>query len=262
MINGKRIVVVLPAYNAAQTLQQTWAEIPRDIVDEVLLTDDGSRDDTVQISRSLGIRTLVHARNLGYGANQKTCYRAALDAGADIVIMLHPDYQYTPKLTTALASMIAYGVYDTVLGSRILGNGALSGGMPAYKYVANRVLTLVQNQMLGRKLSEYHTGYRAFSRRVLESLPLEENSNDFAFDNQMLTQIVFFGFAIGEVSCPTRYEAESSSIGFWRSMRYGIACLSASAQFVVARLGFHTPPFLSSTGRRLRPAAPAEAAGG
>jgi glycosyltransferase involved in cell wall biosynthesis len=218
MINGKRIAVVLPAYNAAQTLRQTWAEIPHDIVDRVILTDDGSRDETVQVSRSLGIHTLVHDRNMGYGANQKTCYRAALDEGADIVIMLHPDYQYTPKLVTALASMIAYGVYDAVLGSRILGNGALSGGMPAYKYVANRILTLVQNQMLGRKLSEYHTGYRAFSRQVLEKLPLEENSNDFAFDNQMITQMVFFGFAIGEVSCPNRYEAESSSIGVSRSV--------------------------------------------
>jgi glycosyltransferase involved in cell wall biosynthesis len=262
MINGKRIVVVLPAYNAAQTLRQTWAEIPHDLVDGVILTDDGSRDETVEVSRSLGIHTLVHDRNLGYGANQKTCYRAALDQGADIVIMLHPDYQYTPRLVTALASMIAYGVYDAVLGSRILGDGALSGGMPAYKYVANRVLTAVQNQMLGRKLSEYHTGYRAFSRAVLESLPLEENSNDFAFDNQMLTQIVYFGFAIGEVSCPTRYEAESSSIGFARSVTYGLACLAASAQFVIARIGFHTPRFLSSAGRRLRPSAPGETARG
>jgi len=259
MINGKRIVVVLPAYNAAGTLERTYAEIPHDIVDDVILTDDGSRDDTVRVSRTLGIRTLVHDVNRGYGANQKTCYRAALAGGADIVIMLHPDYQYTPKLATALASMIAYGVYDTVLGSRIIGNDALAGGMPLYKFVSNRVLTLVQNVMLGQKLSEYHTGYRAFSREVLEALPLEENSNDFAFDNQMLTQIVHFGFRIGEVSCPTRYAPESSSIGFWRALRYGLSCLVISSQFVTARLGLHTPRFLSRAGRRLGPAPAADA---
>ena len=199
MLNDKRIVVVLPAYNAAKTLEKTWQEIPFEFVDEVVLVDDASRDDTAEEARRLGIKTIVHERNTGYGGNQKTCYRTALSLGADIVIMLHPDYQYTPRLITAMAAMIAYGEFDAVLASRILGVGALKGGMPLYKYMANRVLTLVENLLLGHKLSEYHTGYRAFSREVLETLPLEANSDDFVFDNQMLAQIIWAGFRIGEV---------------------------------------------------------------
>src|SRR3712207_363213 len=197
MIHGKRVVVVLPAYNAARTLERTVAELPTDVVDEVLLVDDASRDDTAEIARSLNLRTFVHPRNLGYGGNQKTCYAQALALGADVVVMVHPDYQYDPRLVTAMASLVALGVYDAVLGSRIIGNGALRGGMPRYKYVANRLLTAFQNVALGEKLSEYHTGYRAFSRRVLETLPLEANSDDFVFDNQMLAQIFYFGFRIG-----------------------------------------------------------------
>ncbi len=255
MINGRRVVVVMPAYNARRTLEQTYAEVPFDVVDEVLLTDDGSRDDTASLSRALGITTIVHEKNLGYGANQKTCYRYALTHDAEVVVMLHPDYQYTPRLITAMASIVAYGVYDVVLGSRIIGNDTLAGGMPPYKFVANRALTLVQNIMLGQKLSEYHTGYRAFSRQVLEKLPLEENSNDFLFDNQMLTQVVYFGFRIGEVSCPTKYFEEASSIGFFRSVRYGVGCLGSSALFVSARWKLYTPRFLSPEGRRLSPRA-------
>ena len=260
MINGRRVVVVLPAYNAARTLESTYRELPHDIVDEVILTDDASRDETVALSTRLGITTFRHDRNLGYGGNQKTCYREAMSRGADIVVMVHPDYQYTPRLVTAMASLIAFEVYDVVLGSRILGKGARTGGMPLYKYVANRALTLVQNLMLGQKLSEYHTGYRAFSRGVLEALPLEENSNDFVFDNQMLVQIRWFGFRTGEVSCPTHYFAEASSINFHRSVTYGLGCLWNCVLFNLVRLGIHTPPFLSRSGRRLvtgfAPAAP------
>jgi glycosyltransferase involved in cell wall biosynthesis len=251
MILGKRVVVVMPAYNAEKTLQQTYSEIPHDIVDEVILTDDGSRDDTAPLSKALGITTFVHDSNLGYGGNQKTCYRNALRRGADIVVMVHPDYQYTPRLITAMASMVASGVYDVVLGSRILGGGARKGGMPLYKYVANRVLTLVQNLMLRQKLSEYHTGYRAFSKQVLEALPLEENSNDFLFDNQMLVQIVFFGFRIGEISCPTRYFSQASTIGFRRATRYGVGCLVSSILYITAKWGIRSPRFLSRNGRRL-----------
>src|SRR5271156_2781162 len=203
MMNGKRIAVVMPAYNAAKTVETTVRELP-DIVDVKILVDDHSSDETVRIAEKLGLRVFVHGQNYGYGRNQQTCYREALAAGADIVVMVHPDYQYTPRLVTAMASMIAYDVYDVVLGSRILGGMARSGGMPRYKYIANRALTAWQNLMLGAKLSEYHTGYRAFSRRVLETLPLLENSDGFVFDNQMLTQCLYFGFRIGEVSCPTR----------------------------------------------------------
>ena len=238
MISGKRIAVVLPAYNAARTLERTHAEIPHDIVDDVILTDDASADDTEALSRRLGIHTLRHDRNLGYGANQKTCYAAALARGADIVVMLHPDYQYTPRLVTAMASMIASDQYDVVLGSRILGNGALVGGMPRYKYVANRFLTLLQNILIGQKLSEYHTGYRAWSRGVLETLPLHRCSDDFVFDNQMLSQAVWFGFRVGEISCPTKYFAEASSIGFKRSVVYGIGVLRTSVAFRLHRLGW------------------------
>jgi glycosyltransferase involved in cell wall biosynthesis len=248
MLNGQRIVVVMPAYNAEKTLEQTYAEIPHDIVDEVILTDDASSDGTAALSRKLGIKTLIHDRNRGYGGNQKTCYREALISGADIVVMLHPDYQYTPKLVTALASMIAYGVYDAVIASRILGNTARKGGMPTYKYVSNRFLTLVQNLLTGQKLSEYHTGYRAFSRRVLEAIPIEGNSDDFVFDNQMLVQIHCFGFRIGEVSCPTRYFAEASSINFRRSVKYGIGVLATSLEYRLAAVGLRKSRLFQSGG--------------
>ncbi|QEM66783.1 glycosyltransferase family 2 protein [Geobacter sp. FeAm09] len=240
MLNGKRIVVVLPAYNAARTLEMTWREIPSDIVDEMILVDDASHDDTAEVARRLGIPVIIHPVNKGYGGNQKSCYRAALACGADIVVMLHPDYQYTPKLVPAMASMIAYGEFDAVLASRILGTGALKGGMPLYKYVANRFLTLIENILLGQKLSEYHTGYRAFSRRLLETLPLGMNSDDFIFDNQMLAQIVFFGFRIGEVSCPTKYFPEASSINFYRSTVYGFGVLKTALSFRLAAWGLFT----------------------
>jgi glycosyltransferase involved in cell wall biosynthesis len=235
MLAGQRVTVILSAYNAARTLERTYHEIPHDIVDEVILTDDGSRDETVRLSQRLGIFTLVHDRNRGYGANQKTCYAAALARGADIVVMLHPDYQYSPKLVTAMASMISSGHYDVVLGSRILGRGALAGGMPVYKYIANRFLTLFENVMLGLKLSEYHTGYRAWSRTVLERLALERCSDDFVFDNEMLAQAAFAGFAVGEISCPTRYFAEASSINFQRSVTYGLGVLRTALAFRLAR---------------------------
>jgi glycosyltransferase involved in cell wall biosynthesis len=252
MIDGRRIVVVFPAYNAEKTLAQTLADIPRQYVDEMILVDDGSHDKTVELAHRLGIRTFVHEMNLGYGANQKTCYREALRLGADIVVMVHPDYQYSPKLVPAMASLVASGHYDIALGSRILGNDALKGGMPLYKYVANRFLTLAQNLLCGAKLSEYHTGFRAFSANVLRSLPLEENSDDFIFDNQMLAQALWQGFVIGEVSCPTRYMEEASSINFRRSMVYGIGVLGVSLAFALTRLGVVSPRFLSRDGRRLK----------
>jgi len=237
MLAGKRVMVVLPAYNAARTLKQTYDEIPRDVVDEIILTDDASRDETTAVAQELGIPTLRHDRNRGYGGNQKTCYARALAHGADIVVMLHPDYQYSPKLVTAMASMIASEEFDAVLGSRILGRGALAGGMPVWKYISNRVLTLVQNLLIGQKLSEYHTGYRAWSREVLEKLPLLNCSEDFVFDNQMLAQAVYFGFRIGEISCPTKYFPEASSINFRRSVVYGIGVLKTSLQFRLQRMG-------------------------
>jgi glycosyltransferase involved in cell wall biosynthesis len=237
MINRKKILVVLPAYNAEKTLEQTYNEIPLDLVDDVLLVDDDSADGTVALAGKLGIRTFMHARNYGYGRNQKTCYREALKQGADIVIMLHPDYQYTPKLITAMVSMIAFDVYDVVLGSRIIGGGALRGGMPKYKYVANRFLTALENLLLGSKLSEFHTGYRAFSREVLENLPLHINSDDFVFDNEMLAQVIYFGYRVGEVSCPTLYFKEASSINFGNSMIYGLGVLATSFKFRLQRLG-------------------------
>jgi len=226
MIHGKKLIVVLPAYNAARTLRATVAELPRDVVDEVILVDDGSQDATVAVARELGITTHVHGANRGYGANQKTCYAAALSAGADVVVMLHPDYQYSPRLVPAMASMVATGQYDIVLGSRILGRGALRGGMPLYKYVANRGLTFVENLLLDRKLSEYHTGYRAFSRAALLALPLERNSDDFVFDNEVLAQAVMLGMEVGEVSCPARYQPEASSISTRRAVVYGLGVLS------------------------------------
>ncbi|MBU6268231.1 MAG: glycosyltransferase family 2 protein [Sphingomonadales bacterium] len=237
MIDGKRIAVVLPAYNAGLTLLRTWREIPFDIVDDVILTDDASKDDTSHLARTLGIHTIVHEHNRGYGGNQKTCYQAALDRGADIVVMLHPDYQYSPKLVLAMASMIASGHYDAVLASRILGKGALAGGMPLYKYVANRALTFIENLLLGQKLSEYHTGYRAWSRKALETLPLEGASDDFVFDNQMLAQAAWHGLAVGEISCPTRYFEEASSINFRRSCTYGLGVLGTALHYRAARWG-------------------------
>jgi glycosyltransferase involved in cell wall biosynthesis len=237
VINGKKIIVVLPAYNAAKTLEMTYHEIPFEFVDGVILVDDASRDDTAAVASGLGITTIVHEQNVGYGGNQKTCYQAALDMGADIVVMLHPDYQYTPKLIPAMASMIAFDEFDAVLASRILGTGALKGGMPLYKYVANRFLTLVENILLGQKLSEYHTGYRAFSRELLEKLPLGKNSDDFVFDNQMLAQIAWFGYRIGELSCPTKYFADASSINFRRSLIYGIGVLKTALLFRMQKWG-------------------------
>ncbi len=239
MFRDKKIVVVMPAYNAARTLQRTYDEVmEQGIVDEVILVDDASRDQTSAIAARLAAaRVYVHEKNRGYGGNQKTCYRMALEAGADIVIMVHPDYQYTPKLIPAMAAMIGNGLYSCVLGSRILGGQALKGGMPLWKYVANRLLTLTENLLIGAKLSEYHTGYRAFSRELLERLRLEENSNDFVFDNQMLAQILWLGYTIAEVSCPTKYFTEASSINLRRSIRYGFGCLSTALAFRLSRMG-------------------------
>jgi glycosyltransferase involved in cell wall biosynthesis len=242
MINRKKVVVVMPAYNAAQTLRRTYDEIPHDIVDEIILVDDASQDHTAQVAREMGIMTIVHPENRGYGGNQKTCYRTALDMGADIVIMLHPDYQYTPKLIPAMASLLAEGLFDCVLGSRILGVGARKGGMPLYKYISNRVLTLLQNLIIGYKLSEYHTGYRGFTREILEKLPLEANSDNFVFDNQMLAQLIYAGYNIGEISCPTRYLADSSSINFKNSTVYGLGVLKVSLLFRLTRWGLINSP--------------------
>ena len=247
MLLGNRVVAVLPAYNAEATVSRTVAAVARDVVDDILLVDDASSDRTVEIARSLGLKVFIHERNLGYGANQKTCYTEALKLGADIVVMLHPDYQYDPRLVPAMASMIASGVYDSVIASRILGGTARAGGMPFYKYVSNRFLTLAQNLLMGSKLSEFHTGYRAFSRRVLESLPLLANSDDFVFDNQMLAQIVSLGFSIGEVSCPTKYFPEASSINFKRSVTYGLGVLKTSLQFRLHRWGWIHPAIFSSS---------------
>lgn len=235
MLNGKKITVVMPAYNAEKTLEQTFSEIPKDIVDDVILVDDASHDSTYQKAKELGITTIRHDRNRGYGGNQKTCYETALSRGADIVVMVHPDYQYTPLLITPIASMIAYGVYDVVLASRILGKSALIGGMPKYKYISNRFLTLAQNILMGQKLSEYHTGYRAYSKEVLRSIALERNSDDFVFDNQILAQIFFQDFKVGEVSCPTKYFPEASSINFRRSVKYGLGCLWTALEYSFAK---------------------------
>ncbi|MDR3747620.1 MAG: glycosyltransferase family 2 protein [Acidobacteriota bacterium] len=250
MIKGKRVAVVMPAYNAEQTLEATVREIP-DLVDIRILVDDYSKDQTVALARRLGLQVYVHDKNYGYGRNQQTCYQEALAAGADVVIMVHPDYQYTPLLITAMASMVAYEVYDVVLGSRIIGGQALRGGMPLYKYISNRFLTAFENLFLRVKLSEYHTGYRAFSRQVLTDLPLLENSPDFVFDNQMLAQCVYFGFRIGEVSCPTKYFDEASSINFRRSVKYGLGVLLTSLQFALTRWGMMHPPRFSPKGKKL-----------
>jgi len=238
MIKNRKIVVVFPAYNAEKTLGNTYNEIPFDIVDEVLLVDDASQDNTIGVAKELGIRNIIsHPENLGYGGNQKSCYKAALELGADIVIMVHPDYQYTPKLIPSMAYLIANDVYEVVLGSRILGKGALKGGMPVYKYISNRFLTLFQNFMIRAKLSEYHTGYRAFSRKVLESINYEANSNDFVFDNQMLSQILYHGFEIAEITCPTKYFKEASSINLKRSIRYGLGVLTTSFHHAFQKMG-------------------------
>jgi glycosyltransferase involved in cell wall biosynthesis len=232
-----RVIVVLPAYNAERTLERTCAEIPREVVDEIILVDDASRDGTVDLARRLGLTTLVHPRNLGYGGNQKTCYREALARGAEFVVMLHPDYQYPPRIIAAMVAMLRSELFDVVLGSRILVRGALAGGMPMYKYAGNRLLTLIQNLLVGAKLSEYHTGYRAFTRRVLETLPLAENSDGFVFDNQMLCQAIAFDFSIGEVSSPCRYFPDASSIGFFASVRYGLGVLATALVFRLHRWG-------------------------
>jgi glycosyltransferase involved in cell wall biosynthesis len=251
LIDGKRVCVVMPAYNAATTLERTVAEVPRDIVDDIVLVDDRSSDETFAIAKRLDLHTIRHEKNRGYGGNQKTCYQAALGLGADIVVMVHPDYQYTPLLIPALASCIASGLFDVALGSRILGGGALSGGMPLYTYVANRILTATENILVDAKLSEWHTGYRAFSKRVLLELPLEENDDDFVFDNQMLVQAVDFGFNIAEITCPTRYESESSSINFSRSVKYGFGVLGCALQMRMKRLGLSQPRFLDPAGKKL-----------
>jgi glycosyltransferase involved in cell wall biosynthesis len=248
MLANKKVTVVLPAYNAVRTLKQTYDEIPRDVVDDIILTDDASSDATAVTARALGIPTIRHEQNRGYGGNQKTCYTAALARGADIVVMLHPDYQYSPKLVTAMASMIASDEFDVVLASRILGKGALAGGMPVYKFVANRALTLFENVLIGQKLSEYHTGYRAWSRKVLLTLPLERNSDDFVFDNQMLAQAAYFGFRIGEISCPTKYFAEASSINFKRSVVYGIGVVKTSIQYRSQCLRLMDSPLFTGSG--------------
>jgi glycosyltransferase involved in cell wall biosynthesis len=250
MINGKRIAVVMPAYNAEKTLEQTVRELS-DLVDIKILVDDSSKDQTAALSKQLGVQTFVHDANYGYGRNQQTCYREALAAGADIVVMVHPDYQYTPLLVPAMAGMIASGVYDMVLASRILGRGALKGGMPLYKYVFNRLLTAFQNLFFGVKLSEYHTGFRAFSRELLQTLPLLENSDDFVFDNQMIAQAVMFGFQIGEISCPTKYFPEASSINFRRSVKYGFGVLATTGSFVAHKLGIRRAPRFGATGRKV-----------
>ena len=246
MIHGQRVVVVMPAYRAERTLEPCYRAIPRDVVDEVVLVDDASDDATLAVAERLGLRTIRHAINEGYGANQKTCYREALRAGADIVVMVHPDYQYEPRLITAMASLVASGVYDVALGSRMLGKGALKGGMPRYKYHANKFLTAFQNVMTGARLSEYHTGYRAYSRRVLETLPLGANSSDFLFDNQMLVQALAFGLSIGEVSCPTRYFEDASQISFRRSVVYGVGVLRTSVSYRLWRWGLAAPAIFSA----------------
>jgi glycosyltransferase involved in cell wall biosynthesis len=251
MLNGKKIIVVLPAYNAESTLEQTYQEIPLDIVDEVLMVDDHSIDRTVSLAQKLGIKTILHERNYGYGRNQKTCYKEALKRNGDIVVMVHPDYQYTPKLIVAMASMIAFDVYDVVLGSRIIGGRALRGGMPIYKYIANRFLTAFENLLIGSKLSEFHTGYRAFSREVLVTLPLNENADDFVFDNEMLVQVIHFGYRIGELSCPTHYFEGASSINFPKAVRYGLGVIHSALKCLLHRLEIRKDPLFNPEGRKL-----------
>lgn len=256
MLNGKKIVVVMPAYNAEKTLKATYDEIPKDIVDNIILTDDLSRDRTVEIARSLNINVFIHDENRGYGANQKTCYAEALKLGADVVIMLHPDYQYPPKLITPMAGLITSGIFDVVLGSRILGNKALEGGMPLYKYVANRLFTFMENVIIDEKLSEYHTGYRAFSREALLSLPILENSDDFVFDNQMLLQALYFGYRVAEITCPSSYTGDSSSINLPRSIVYGFGVLDTAIKYMLAKRFRAACPIFDKNGRGLLSAKP------
>ena len=251
MLEGKKIIVVMPAYNAEKTLKKTYDEIPKEIVDDVLLTDDCSTDRTVEIARGMGLEVYEHEKNKGYGANQKTCYARALSKGADIIIMLHPDYQYPPKLITAMAGLVSSGMFDVVLGSRILGGAAIKGGMPLYKYFCNRVLTFIENVLIGQKLSEYHTGFRAFSKEALESIPLLENSDDFLFDNQMLVQAIFFGFRVGEITAPSQYTKESSSIGFRRSLIYGVGVITTAMKFALQKLKIARFPIFDGDGRSL-----------
>jgi len=251
MLEGKKIVVVMPAYNAEKTLEDTFRDIPKGVVDDVLVVDDHSHDRTVEVARRLGLDVFEHEKNLGYGANQKTCYKEALKKGADIVVMLHPDYQYPPKLITAMAGLIASSMFDVVLGSRILGGMALKGGMPFYKYIANRALTFIGNILLGEKLSEYHTGYRAFSREVLLKLPLRENSDDFVFDNQMLAQAAYFGFKIGEITAPSKYTLDSSSISFRRSIAYGFGVLATGIKFILQRSKLAAFPIFDPNGKKI-----------
>jgi glycosyltransferase involved in cell wall biosynthesis len=262
MINGKRIIVVMPAYNAEKTIEATYREIPLDYIDHVVLVDDASRDQTSMLARALGIDTLIHPQNLGYGGNQKTCYKHALELNADVVVMLHPDYQYTPKLLVAIASMVAFGQYDLVIGSRILCGGARRGGMPIYKYISNRLLTFAQNLLMNTAFSEFHTGYRAYTREVLMTLPLNENENSFVFDNQVMAQAVAFGFSIGEISCPTKYFPEASSISFWPSTRYGIGVLRTALQYCLEkRLKIRHYPIFSEHGSHLMDASPSQEIG-
>ena len=251
MINGKRVAVVMPAYNAEKTLEKTYNEIPHDTVDNIILTDDASQDHTAEIARKLNIKTFVHIKNKGYGGNQKTCYQEALRLESDIIIMLHPDYQYTPKLITAMASMIAYGIFDAIIASRILGNKAVVGGMPLYKYISNRFLTAVENFIIQQKLSEYHTGYRAFSAEVLRKIPLLENSDDFVFDNEMLLQTMYFGFNVGEVSCPAKYFDDASSISFRRSVTYGIGVICTSIKYFMSKRGSKLYQIFNPDGKKL-----------
>ena len=251
MLNGKKIVVIMPAYNAEKTLKQTYSEICFSMVDEVILTDDNSRDNTKEVAKNLNITTIVHDKNKGYGANQKSCYKAALERGADIVIMLHPDYQYTPKLVPAIASMMAYGQYDAVIASRMLSNSALRGGMPLYKFIANKFLTAFENIMLGEKLSEYHTGFRGFTKEVLETLPLADCDDDFIFDNEMLALIFYHKFKVGEVSCPTKYFPEASSINLARSIKYGFGVLRISCLYLFAKLGVYKAKIFSQNAKKL-----------
>ena len=250
MIDRKQIAVVMPAYNAAKTLVQTVAELP-DVIDIKILVDDGSSDETVRTAEKLGLKVFAHDQNYGYGRNQQTCYREALNAGADVVVMLHPDYQYTPRLVTAIAGMVACGVYDVVLGSRILGGGARKGGMPLYKYIANRLLTAFQNLFTGAKLSEYHTGFRAFTSEVLRAVPLGENSDGFVFDNEILVQCIYFKFRIGEISCPTKYFTEASSINFAASLKYGLGVVATTIKFALERVGLLRLRLFRPTGRKL-----------
>ena len=251
MLEGKKIIVVMPAYNAEHTLEQTYRDIPKDLVDEVLVVDDHSRDKTVEVCRKLGLQVFVHEKNRGYGANQKTCYREALKRGADVVIMLHPDYQYPPKLINAMAGLVVSGMFDLVLGSRILGGLSLKGGMPLYKYVSNRMLTLFENVISGAQLSEYHTGYRAFSREVLLKLPLLENSDDFIFDNQVLAQAIRFGYRIGELTAPSRYTKDSSSISFRRSVTYGFGVIGTALALFLNRLNLIKFRIFDPNGRKI-----------